>query len=136
MAKNQEKDLQVKDKQEVTSPAEQTKTGLVFTPLVDIFETEGALTVLADMPGVKAGDLNIDLDNNVLTMIGEVEAPESPGEEDFLREYHTGRYYRQFTVSDVIDQSKIEAVLKDGVLRLSLPKAEAAKPRQIPIKVG
>jgi HSP20 family molecular chaperone IbpA len=134
MAKTREKDIQVKEKQEVTASAEQTRTGLVFLPAVDIFETEGELTVLADMPGVKAKDLQIDLDNNVLTMVGGVKAPEGPEEEDVLREYQTGRYYRQFTISDVIDQSKIEAVMTDGVLRLTLPKAEAAKPRHIPVK--
>ena len=136
MLKTQEKNIHVKDKQEVASPAEQTRTGLVFVPMVDIFETEGSLTVLADMPGVKADNLKINLDNNVLTMMGDVEAPERPGEQDILREYQTGTYFRQFTVSDVIDQSKIEAVLTDGVLRLNLPKAETAKPRQIPVKVG
>lgn len=131
-----EKDINVKDKQEVASGAEQTRTGLVFVPLVDIFETEAALTVLADMPGVKADNLNINLDNNVLTMTGDVETSESPGEQDILREFNTGRYFRQFTVSDVIDQSRIEAVLTDGVLRLTLPKAEAAKPRQVQVKTG
>jgi len=136
MAKKEEKDIQVKEKQEVATTAEQTRPGLVFAPMVDIFETEEELTVLADMPGVKADNLKIDLDNNILTMTGDVDAPESPGEQDVLREYQTGRYFRQFTVSDVIDQSKIEAVLTDGVLRLRLPKAEAAKPRQIPIQVG
>ncbi|HPD61615.1 MAG TPA: Hsp20/alpha crystallin family protein [Thermodesulfobacteriota bacterium] len=136
MLNKQEKNIQVKEKQEVASPAEQTMTGLVFVPMVDIFETDEELTILADMPGVKADNLKIDLDNNILTMIGDVEAPESPGERDILREYQTGRYFRQFTVSDVIDQSKIEAVLTDGVLRLRLPKAETAKPRQIPVQVG
>lgn len=136
MAETQAKDIPVKQKQEVTTPAEQTKPALVFTPLVDISETEKEITLLADMPGVKAADLKIDLRDDVLTLIGEATAPEGTEETDVVREYRTGRYYRQFTISDVIDQSKIEAVLTDGVLRLALPKAEAAKPRQIAVKVG
>lgn len=136
MAETQAKDIQVKQKQEVTTPAEQTKPALVFTPLVDISETEKEITLLADMPGVKAADLKIDLRDDVLTLIGEATAPEGTEETDVVREYRTGKYYRQFTISDVIDQSKIEAVLTDGVLRLALPKAEAAKPRQIAVKVG
>jgi HSP20 family protein len=136
MAETQAKDIQVKQKQEVTPPAEQTRPALVFTPLVDIFETDKEITLLADMPGVKATDLKVDLRDDVLTLIGDATAPEGPEEGEVVREYRTGRYYRQFTISDVIDQSKIEAVLTDGVLRLALPKAEAAKPRQVPVKVG
>jgi len=136
MAETQAKDIQVKQKQEVTPPAEQTRPALVFTPLVDIFETDKEITLLADMPGVRATDLKVDLRDDVLTLTGDATAPEGPEETEVVREYRTGRYYRQFTISDVIDQSKIEAVLTDGVLRLALPKAEAAKPRQIPVKVG
>lgn len=129
-----EKSLQPKEKTEVTTPAEQTKPGLVFTPAVDIFETDTELTLLADMPGVSAGDLNIDLNENVLTLDGEVESPEGTDETDIIREYRTGKYQRQFTLSQVIDQSKIDAELKDGVLRLKLPKVEAATPRKITVK--
>jgi HSP20 family molecular chaperone IbpA len=129
-------DLQAKEKQEVSAAAEQTKPDRVFTPVVDIFENEQALTVLADMPGVKPQDLTVDLNENVLTLVGDVASPENEGEVDVVREYRTGRYYRQFTISDIIDQSKIEAVLNDGVLRLTLPKAEAAKPRKIEVKAG
>jgi HSP20 family molecular chaperone IbpA len=136
MATKQAKDIQAKEKPGVTTAAEQTRSGLVFLPAVDIFETEGELTVLADMPGVRAEDLKIALDDNVLTMVGEPEALEGSDEEDVLREYAPGRYYRQFTLSDVIDQSKIEAIMTEGVLRLRLPKAEAVKPRQIPVKVA
>jgi HSP20 family molecular chaperone IbpA len=128
------KALQAKGKKEVPSPAEQTRPGPVFTPLVDIFETDREITLLADMPGVKAKDLGIDLNENVLTVSGEVEAPEGENEMYVNREYLVGKYYRQFTLSDVIDQSKIEAGLKDGVLRLNLPKVEKAKPRKISVK--
>lgn len=134
MMADTEKSLQPKEKTEVTTPAEQTKPGLVFTPAVDIFETDTEITLLADMPGVSAGDLNIDLDENVLTLDGDVESPEGADETDIIREYRTGKYQRQFTLSQVIDQSKIDAELKEGVLRLRLPKVEAATPRKITVK--
>ena len=134
MADKESKALQVKEKARVTTPAEQTRPGLVFTPAVDIFETEKEITLLADMPGVKSGDLIIDLRENVLSLEGDVKSPEGTEEIDIIREYRTGKYYRQFTLSQVIDQAKIDAELKDGVLRLRLPKVEAAMPRRIAVK--
>ena len=128
------KALQAKEKRQVTTPAEQTRPGPVFTPPVDIFETDREIKLLADMPGVKAKQLSIDLHDNVLTLAGEVDAPAGEDEVDVIREYRTGKYYRQFTLSDVIDQGRIEAELKDGVLRLKLPKVEALKPRKISVK--
>ena len=134
MAETETKAIQAKEKAEVSSPAEQTRPGLVFTPAVDIFETEQEITLLADMPGVKAKGLNIDLRESVLTLSGNVDAPEGPQEVAVLREYDVGQYYRQFTLSEVIDQSGIEAVLNDGVLKLRLPKVEKATPRRITVK--
>ncbi len=134
MEDTESKALQAKQKSEVTPSAELTKPGPVFTPAVDIFETKKEITLLADMPGVKSGDLDIDLHENVLSLDGNVKAPEGAEEVDVLREYRTGKYYRQFTLSQVIDQSKINAELKDGVLRLRLPKVEAATPRKIAVK--
>ena len=134
MANTDSRALQAKEKAEVTSAGEQTRPGLVFTPAVDIFETDKEITLVADMPGVKAQDLDIDLHDNVLSLDGEVQLPEGSDEVDVIREYHTGKYYRQFTLSQVIDQGKIEAAMKDGVLRLSLPKVEAATPRKIAVR--
>jgi HSP20 family protein len=134
MTEKESKALQAREKAEVTTPAEQTRPGLVFMPSVDIYETDKEMMLLADMPGVKADDLNIDLDENVLTLDGDVQAPEGADEADVLREFRTGKYQRQFTLSQVIDQAKIEAELKDGVLRLRLPKVEAATPRKIAVK--
>lgn len=127
------KEIQVKPKQEVAAPAEQTKPGMVFTPSVDIFETDRELTLLADLPGVNAENLSIDLRENTLTLTGEVEPFERADEEDILIEYEIGKYYRQFSLSNVIDQSKINANLTDGVLRLTLPKVEEVKPRKIEV---
>ena len=134
MTDSKAKEIQVKPKQEVTSPAEQTKPGVIFTPSVDIFETDRELTLLADLPGVTAENLTIDLRENTLTLTGEVEPFERANEEDILIEYEIGKYYRQFSLSNVIDQSKINAQLTDGVLRLTLPKVEEAKPRKIEVR--
>jgi len=130
------KEIQAKEKQEVAVPAEQTKPGPVFTPAVDIFETEKEITLLADLPGVKSNELNIDLRENVLTLTGDVTPWEGAEEKDLLIEYEIGRYFRQFTLSEVIDQDKIDAQLNEGVLRLTLPKVEKATPRKISVKAG
>jgi HSP20 family molecular chaperone IbpA len=137
MADTRSKELQTREKTDLQTPvAEQTRPGPVFTPLVDIYETEQALTLLADLPGVESKDLRIDLREGVLTLAATPELPKPGAEEELLREYQPGGYYRQFTVSDAIDQKKIEATLKDGVLKLHLPKVEAVKPRQIQVKAG
>lgn len=130
------KELQIKNKQEVTSPAEQTKPGLVFTPAVDIFENEKQIVLLADMPGVQAKALNIDLRDNTLTLDGEVEPFEGANEEQVVIEYEVGKFYRQFSLSEMINQEKIDAQLQDGVLRLTLPKVEKATPRTITVQAG
>jgi HSP20 family protein len=130
------REIKVKEKQEATTPAEQTIPGLVFTPEVDIFETDKAITLLADIPGVKPEKLNIDLRDNVLTITGDVDRLEAADEELLVMEYETGRYYRQFTLSEVIDQTKIDAKLNLGVLRLRLPKVAKAAPRKIAITAG
>ena len=130
------KELKIKEKQEVASPAEHTRPGPVFTPAVDIFETDKEITLLADMPGVSGNNLNIDLRDDTLTLMGEIDPFEGPDEKDILIEYEVGKYFRQFTLSEVIDQEKIEANLNDGVLRLSLPKVEKAKPRKITVNAA
>lgn len=108
----------------------------VYSPSVNIFENDNSITVLADMPGVKAEDLKIDLRESVLTLTGRVTTPESAKESDVLREYQSGMFFRQFTLSETIDQTKIDAKLADGVLRLELPKVEQARPRQITVRTG
>ena len=127
-----DKEIRVKEKQEVASP-EQTVPGPYFVPAVDIFENEKEITLLADLPGVVADGLTIDLHEDVLTLVGETSPLGDDGEGKIVVEYDTGKYYRQFSLSDIIDQENIDAVLKDGVLRLTLPKAEKAKPRKITV---
>jgi HSP20 family protein len=136
MTDTESKALQAKEKKEVATAAEKTKAGPMFTPNVDIFETEKHIMVLADLPGVKADHLSIDLHDNVLTLSGEVASPEGENETELFREYRTGQYFREFSLSEVIDQAKIEAKLKDGVLRLTLPKVQAATPKRISVKTA
>jgi HSP20 family protein len=129
-----DKDLQVQEKQEVQSEAEGTRNVPIYVPPVDIYESEQALILVADMPGVSSQNVDIDLKNNELSVRGTVSQKEPQGEHMLLKEYGVGDYYRQFTIGKLIDQSKIEASMKDGVLTLTLPKAELAKPRKISVK--
>ena len=134
MAKEARTEIQKTDKPGVPAVPEQTRPGPVYSPSVDIFENDNSITVLADMPGVKAQDLKIDLRENVLTLTGHVAASENPKETDVLQEYQPGTFFRQFTLSEAIDRAKIDAKLTEGVLRLELPKVEAGKPGQITVR--
>jgi HSP20 family molecular chaperone IbpA len=131
------KTLTPSQKQEVPG-AEPTHPGRVYTPLVDISETDGAIVLFAEMPGVTAENLSIDLRENLLTIDGRVQETQvvRPGERALLLEYEPGSFYRQFRLSNKIDQARIKASLTDGVLRLELPKAEAARPRTIQVHAG
>jgi len=128
-------ELQSTVKKQVEPKAELTYSRPVFTPAVDIYETKDALVVLADMPGVDQSGVDIHLEENMLTIRGKV-AEEAVDKDVVYSEYRTGDYYRSFTLSNLIDQNRIEAAIKDGVLKLTLAKAETAKPRQIAVKAG
>lgn len=131
---NQE--MQVLDKKELSpETAELTRNGVYFTPAVDIFEDAIELTVVVDMPGIGPEDVDVDLRESVLTIIGKSPIEELPGKE-LLTEYRTGGYFRSFRVSDLIDHSKIAAAMTDGVLTLKLPKSEKAAPRKISVSTG
>ena len=136
MTDTEGKELQAKEKTEVETPAEQTKGGVVFTPAVDIFESEKEITLVADMPGVNAKDLTIDLRDDTLTLRGDVKPEDRTDEQKILQEYQMGSYFRQFNLSEAINQNKIDAKIKDGVLRLTLPKEEKAVPRKITVNAG
>jgi len=136
MLRNKSTDIQRTEQGTVQAAPEQTYSGPVYTPPVDIFESDDSISLLADIPGVKAEDLKIDLRENVLTLSGRVATSESTAETPVLREYASGTYFRQFTLSEHIDQAKIDAKLTDGVLRLELPKVERVKPRQITVKTN
>ena len=99
-------DIQARDKQEIRSASEQTTPGRVYSPRVDIFEDDQALTIVADMPGVQSDDVNIDLHEDILTLTGvpSVSIPEKEGY--ILQEFDTGKYLRRFTLSEVIDRRR------------------------------
>ena len=132
----QTQDIQARDKQEVKATSEQTTPGRVFTPLVDIFEDNEALMIVADMPGVPSENVSIDLQEDVLTLTGAPSVATPEKEEFVLQEFNTGKYFRQFRLSEVIDQANVKAKLEQGVLRVTLPKIGPAKPRKITITEG
>lgn len=113
---------------------EGTRPGPLLAPAVDIFESTDTITVLADIPGVTPENLNIDLDDNVLTITGHCDDPERENEADVAREYRCGTFQRRFTLSELVDQSGIDASVSDGVLTLTLPKIDRAKPMKIKVK--
>ena len=114
---------------------EGTRPGPVFEPPVDIHETEREITVIADVPGVAPGDVEMDLRENVLTISARAR-PVEGGWRPLYREYETGGYLRQFRLGQQIDQSRITAEMRDGVLTLTLPKAESALPRRIQVQAA
>lgn len=123
-------------KKETMAPegAERTRAVRMYTPAVDIIERKDDIVVMADMPGVDEKSVDVTLEKNVLSIYGRVE-PEIPdGHELIDSEYGVGDYQRTFTLSDEVDRDKIQATVKEGVLKLVLPKAEAAKARKIEVK--
>jgi HSP20 family protein len=112
---------------------ESTRGGALFTPRVDIIETEKELLVLADIPGVKSEDVDLRFENGELLLHARVHPTPERGHV-LLSEYEEGDYYRVFTVHESIDASKISAECKNGVLTVHLPKVEAVQPRQISVK--
>jgi HSP20 family molecular chaperone IbpA len=127
-----EKTMEV-ETQEAEAPVRMERRR-TYTPRVDIYEMDDKVTVLADMPGVDESSLEITLENNVLTIKGRVESPSFENHRLAHAEYRVGDYVRSFTLSDTIDHDSIEATVKNGVLRLSLSKAEAAKARKIEVR--
>ncbi|MCX7823702.1 MAG: Hsp20/alpha crystallin family protein [Syntrophobacterales bacterium] len=128
-------EIRAKEKQEVQRAAESTRNVPVYLPDVDIYETSDALVLVADIPGVSPENVDIDLRDDTLTIRALVDTY-GQDERPIMTEYEVGDYYRQFTLGRLIDQSKIEASIKDGVLTLVLPKVEKAKPRKIAVKVA
>jgi HSP20 family protein len=132
-----DQEMELKEKKEVKKVAgEGTRPGPVFIPAVDILENPNEIIVLADMPGVESNSVNIDLKDNQLTITGRIEPVEKEKEVYLYREFNWGDYFRQFTLSNVIDQGKISAKMEKGVLRLVLPKVEKVKPQKIKVVAG
>lgn len=116
--------------------AEQQQQQPHVIPPVDVFETESAITLLADLPGVPRDNLQVRVDGD--TLLVEATAV-TAGPENLQLVYGEAQcpsYRRQFTLSRELDTARIEAQLRDGVLRLTIPKAEEARPRRIQVQVG
>jgi HSP20 family protein len=131
MATGQE--LQVQQKREIEKKQESTVPARVYVPVTDIFETEAALMLALEMPGVDRDNVNVKLESGVLTIEGEIDFGKYQGLLPVYTEYNVGNYARSFQLSNDIDQDRISAELKDGVVMLTLPKAEKAKPRKIKV---
>jgi HSP20 family protein len=127
------KEMTVREKKELAAKEEQTVPGRYYIPYADIYETDEALTVVMEMPGVEKSRLNVALENDVLKVDGQIDFTKYRDMEPVYAEYNVGHYARSFTLSNKIDQEKISAQLEDGVLTLALPKAKQARPRRISI---
>jgi HSP20 family molecular chaperone IbpA len=128
-----QKELEVQQKREVEKPQETTVPARFYQPNTDIFEEEGSLTVVMEMPGVQKDNVGITIEKNVLDVEGKIDFSPYEDLEPLYTEYNVGHYKRSFSLSSKIDQSKISAEMDDGLLTLVLPKAEEAKPRTIKI---
>jgi len=128
-----DQELEISQKQELKPErGELTYEGVYFSPAVDIYGTETELVLLADMPGVASDQVEIDLKEDVLSILGRV--PEGPAVgQELLAEYRTGNYFRTFRITDDVDRGKIAASMSDGVLKVTLPKSPKVLPRKIPI---
>ena len=128
-----ERTVAARAQEKATSSREETRSQERYiTPPVDIYETTNGLVVTADLPGVAKEALDVRVENNLLTIRGKA-AHAAPGGPVY-REYGLVHFFRQFELNEKVDQSKISAELKHGVLTLNLPKAEEAKPRKIEVK--
>jgi len=126
-------ELAIREKQELANKEEKTIPGRYFVPPADIFETDDALTVIMEMPGVEKKNVNIALENDVVRVEGQIDFAQYHGMEPVYTEYNIGHYVRGFTLSSKIDRDNISAQLDDGVLTLTLPKVKESVPRRITV---
>ena|ERR1700761_6599662 len=126
-------ELAVREKQELAKKDEKTIPGRYYVPAADIFETEDALTLMLEMPGVEKKDVNIALEDDVLRVEGQIDFSKYKGMEPVYTEYNVGHYARGFSLSGKINREGITAQLEDGVLTVTLPKAKEAMPRRIAV---
>ncbi len=134
---NENKALEVQKQEMIPAEgAERTRECRCFVPRSDIYETENAVVVTMDLPGVEQNSIDITIEKNILTVNGytAVESPE--GYTLIFAEYEVGDFERSFRLSEEIDREKIDATIKDGVLILTLPKLDAAKSRKVKVKSG
>jgi len=113
---------------------ERTRPRKLYCPAVDIIERKNDIVLLADMPGVDEKSVDITLEKDILTIYGEVDSYLPEGHRLISSDYGVGDYKRSFMISDEIDRNKIRATVKDGVLKLILPKVEAIRTKKIPVR--
>lgn len=130
-------ELTPKEKQEVTE-SQQTRPGRYYAPDVDIREDENSLWLWADIPGVKQDSITVDLDNDTLTIRGDVDLSDYEGLTPVYTEYNVGNFVRRFTLasSAAFDVEGVTARVSGGVLTVELPKAQHARQRRIPVKAA
>lgn len=126
-------ELAVREKQELAQQEEKTVPGRYYTPAADIFETDDALTLMLEMPGVTKNNVDVQIENDVLRVEGKIDYSAYKDIEPVYTEYNVGHYARAFTLSSKIDRDAITARVEDGVLTLTLPKAKEASSRRIAI---
>ena len=126
-------ELQVQQKREVEKKEEETVPARVFLPAADIYETPNELKVILEMPGVDKSNVDVRVEDGVLTVEGRLDFSKYRELQPLYTEYNIGHYSRSFRLSTKIDQSKIGAEMKDGVLSLALPKVAEAKPLTIQV---
>jgi HSP20 family molecular chaperone IbpA len=131
MAEQQE--LAVREKKELAAKEERTVPGRFYIPQTDVYETEDALTVVMEVPGVDRKDVEVELKEDVLRVEGRIDFSKYGGMEPVYTEYNVGHFSRSFSLSDRVDRERIAAQLEDGVLTLTLPKTAEARPRRIAI---
>jgi len=130
-----DKELTPHKKQELTGN-ELTRPGRTYVPDVDIYETLESLWLRADMPGVDEQSIEVNVNDGVLSIEGQVAVKDYENLMPVYTEYNIGNYSRRFTLANTIDTERISARMKNGVLELELPKAEKAKPRRIAISAN
>jgi HSP20 family molecular chaperone IbpA len=131
MAEQQQQELAVREKQELATREERTVPGRFYVPHSDVYETEEALAVVMEVPGVAREAVQIELREDVLRVEARVDPAKYEGLEPVYTEYGVGHWARAFALPDRVDRERIEARLEDGVLTLTLPKAAEARPRRI-----
>ena len=129
-------ELQVQQKRELDKKEETTIPARMFLPTADIYETQDALSVVLEMPGVEKNNVDVSVENGVLKVEGRLDFSKYQGLQPLYTEYNVGHYSRSFRLSSKIDHNRIGAELRDGVLALTLPKVEEAKPITIQVKVN
>jgi HSP20 family molecular chaperone IbpA len=124
---------ELRSREKLAVERETMRPGPVFRPDVDIVERADAYLVTADLPGVESGDVQIRLERGVLSIETTRGFTPEAGWTPVYSEYTNGNFYREFSLSDQIDVSRISAKMRDGVLELELPKAEQHRPRRIEV---